>query len=113
MTDEQNEITEAVLSQLEVKEAEHPTGIEMDEWVFTNDKTNPAVRNLFHMFYESVFRNKLGIMHALDPETELVSTLIVGVEVTPDGVITWPLAKILTEDEQVKYKSPDGQGNYV
>lgn len=88
-------------------------GVEMDEWCFTNDKSNPAIRHLFRMFYESTFSNKLGVMHALNTEDNKVQTLIVGVENTPDGVITWPLAKILTEEEQGKYKAPDGNGNFI
>lgn len=112
MTDKENTVAEDVLSQLEVKEAEHPSGLEMAEWVFTNDHTNPAIRNLFHMFYQSVFVNKLGLMTALHEPTGVVQTLIVGVEVTENGVITWPLAKVLTEEEQSQYKAPTGDGKY-
>ena len=112
MTDEREEITEAVLSQLEVKEAEHPTGLEMTEWAFTNDLTNPAIRNLFHMLHQAAFVNKLGVMHALHKPTGTVQSLIVGVEVTDNGVLTWPLAKILTETEQTEYLAPDGNGNF-
>jgi hypothetical protein len=91
-----------------------PTGIEMTEWTFTNDKTNPAISHLFRMFHESVFANKLGVMHALNTEDNKVQTLLVGVEITEDKqVITWPIAKILTEEEQGKYKAPDGNGNYL
>lgn len=98
----------------EVTEVTHPDGIEMQEWVFSNDKTNPAPRGLFRMLHMSAFQNKLGIMHALDPESEKVVTLIVGVDHDENGgVICWPLAKVLTEDEQKAFKSPDGNGNYL
>jgi hypothetical protein len=96
----------------EVTEAEHPTGTEMEEWVFTNDKTNPMVRQLFHLLYQSAFSNKLGVMHAKLKDKDEVHTLIVGVEYTPEGVVTWPIAKILTEDQQSEYLAPDGNGNY-
>lgn len=98
----------------EVTEVSHPDGHEMQEWVFTNDKTNPAPRGLFRMLHMSAFQNKLGIMHALDPESHKVVTLIVGVDQDDTGsVICWPLAKVLTEDEQKVFKSPDGNGNYI
>lgn len=80
--------------------------------MFTNDTTNPAIRNLFHIFYQSVFVNKLGIMTALHKPTDTVHTLLVGVEATDEGQITWPLAKILTEEEQVQYLAPNGLGAY-
>ena len=112
MEDLNDNVVDDVLSQLEVKEAEHPTGLEMTEWVFTNDKTNPAIRNLFHIFYQSVFMNKLGLMTALHEPTNTVHTLIVGVDTTNEKVITWPLARVLTEDEQSAYKAPNGNGGY-
>lgn len=100
--------------QQEVPEVQHPDGIEMQEWVFTNDKTNPALRGLFRVLHMSAFQNKLGLMHALDPESNKVVTLIVGVDKDAEGnVICWPLAKVLTEEEQKVFKSPDGQGNYA
>jgi hypothetical protein len=97
-----------------VQEAEHPAGIQMAEWCFSNDKTNPHIRQLFHMFYNSVFANKLGLMHARVKGTEDVETILVGVEVRPDGgMLTYPLAKLLTPDEQNQYEAPDGNGGYI
>ena len=96
-----------------VKEAELPDGIEMDEYVFTNQKDNPMIRQLFHLIMESAFKNKIGLMHAKVRDKDEVHTLIVGVEHTPNGVATWPIAKILTEDQQGIYLAPDGNGNYV
>lgn len=113
MEDREENVIDAVLSQLEVVEAEHPTGLEMSEWVFTNDKTNPAIRNLFHIFYTSVFMNKLGLMTALHEPSQTIHTLIVGVDVQDGKTITWPLARVLTEDEQSNYKAPDGEGSYI
>jgi hypothetical protein len=107
----ESDITDAMQ---EVPETEHPDGCEMQEWVFTNDKTNPAPRGLFRLIHMSAFQNKLGIMHALDPDSNKVVTLIVGVDQNEQGsIVCWPLAKILTEEEQKAFKSPDGSGNYI
>jgi hypothetical protein len=94
-------------------ETQDEDGNYMDEFTFTNDKNNPMLTQLFRMFYTSVFKNKLGLMHAKVRGKDEVHTVIVGVEITPEGILTWPLAKILTEEEQDMYMAPDGEGNYV
>lgn len=96
-----------------IAEAEHPAGIEMTEWIFTNDKTNEAIRQLFHGFYNGAFANKIGLMHAYNSETENVETIIVGVENGEDGVKLFPLAKVLDGEEIAVYKAPDGNGGYL
>lgn len=111
---ESTEILENVVDMFDkIQEAKHPDGLEMDEWVFVNEKENLAPRQLFHLLYESVFKNKLGIMNALNTSDGRVYTLIVGVEQTEEGTVTWPIAKLLTEYEQNLYKAPDGHGNYL
>jgi hypothetical protein len=97
----------------EVVEAEHPDGIEMQEWVFVNDKTNPAPRQIFHMFHDGAFKNKLGIMHAKLKDSDVVHTVIVGIEVNEEGVFCFPIAKILSSEEQGAYMAPDGAGGWV
>lgn len=99
----------------EVVAAEQPEEMDtMIEWAFTNDKTNPAVRQIFHTLYQSVFSNTLGVMHALNTETDLIETLIVGLSRDEDGnIATWPIARVIPEAEQGKYKAPDGNGNWV
>lgn len=106
------EVVNDVLAMLEVQEAEHPDGKPLTEWVFANDKTNPAVRNLFHMFHQAAFVNQLGFMVARDKQTGALTTLIVGVQQDSDGLNLWPMAKVLTETEQNNYEYPDGEGNY-
>lgn len=99
-----------------VKEAELPEGVELelDEWVFTNDKANPMPRQMFHLIMESAFKNKLGIMHAYHAPTKTVHTLLVGIEHHPEhGVMTYPLAKVLSEEDVNCYHAPDGNGNYM
>lgn len=85
---------------------------EFDEWTFTNDKTNPAIRGMWHLFHSAAFNNKLGLMHSRHIPSGTIHTLIVGVEQTTDGVHTWPLARVLTEDEQGTYEAPDGEGGF-
>jgi hypothetical protein len=87
--------------------------VEMTEYVFTNDKNNPMIRQLFRMFYYSMLENKLGLMHARKKGTNKVHTIIVGVEETEEGTITWPIAKILTEEEHSLYLAPDGNGGFI
>lgn len=96
-----------------IPDAEHPGGLEMFEYAFTNDKTNPQILKLFHLLHSAAFANKIGVMHAKHLDTDTVHTLIVGVENTDDGIITWPIAKVLTEDEQGGYLAPDGNGGYL
>lgn len=101
------------LSPESIPEAEHPAGVEMYEYAFTNDKSNPLFLKLFHMLHNAAFANKLGVMHCKNTETDTIQTLIVGVDHTEDGITTWPLAKILTEEEQGIYLAPDGEGGYL
>lgn len=111
---ESNEILDNVVELFpEFEPAKHPDGLEMTEWVFMNEKENPSPRQLFHLLYKSVFLNKLGIMNALNTSDGRVYTLIVGVDQVDGEVVTWPLAKLLTEYEQNLYKAPDGNGNFV
>lgn len=99
----------------DIEEAEHPGGIEMTEWAFSNDKTNKHILQMFHMFYNAVFANKLGVMHARVKGTEdEIHTILVGIEVREDGsVVTYPLAKVFDAAEQSKYEAPTGDGNYT
>lgn len=108
-----NEIDETLALADTVVEAQHPDGKEMTEWVFTNDKTNPAIRQLFHLLMNSAFFNKFGLMHAKGKDDDVVYTIIVGVQETPEGTATWPIAKILTEEEQGMFLAPDGHGGWI
>ncbi len=113
MEDTSKQVVEDVLSQFKVEPVEHPNGGLLKEFVFVNDKTNPAVRNLFHMFHRAAFTNQLGFMVAKHEPTGDITTLIVGVDQTGDTLQMWPLARVLTEEEQTNYKVPDGNGSYV
>lgn len=99
---------------VDAPKADHPEGREVVEWLFTNDKTNPAIVNIFRIFHNVTYMNSLGVMHAKNKETGEVSTILVGVDIQPDGSInTWPLAKVLTPQEQNMFLSPDGEGGWI
>lgn len=91
----------------DIGKAEHPNGIEMTEWIFTDDPKNPAPYMLFHAFYDGVFANKIGIMMGKDVDGN-EATLIVGVEITDQGTAVYPLARILETHEVSKYRGPEG-----
>jgi hypothetical protein len=99
------------VSEGKIQEAEVPDNLEGEfvEYVFDpSPVTNPALRQLFHMFYSAVFGNKIGIMNATNTETGKIETVLVGLERVDDGVATWPIARILTEEEQTKYEFKQG-----
>ena len=88
-------------------------GIELVEYIFTNDPTNPFPQQVLHLLYESVFKNLVGIMHAKHKVTGDIHTLLVGLEKTEDGQInTYPMARVLSADEHNEYLAPDGKGGY-
>lgn len=88
-------------------------GIEMTEWIFTNDKENPYPQAILHAFYDGIVKNKVGIMHAKLADKDEVHTLLVGIEVTEGGDVgCYPLARILTQEEQAQYIAPDGEGGW-
>lgn len=81
--------------------------------VFTNDKGNPFPFTQLELFYQCVQASKVGLMHAKNRETGVIETLLVGVEQGPDGIIGYPLAKILDESDLNLYLPPDGMGGYL
>ena len=121
MNEDMSHLTEEEIQEIvevaegKIKEAEHPDGKEIVEWIYTNDKAGKNVmRQLFHLFYSGVFANRVGIMQCLDTETDKIETILVGISHTAeDSVVTWPIAKVLTEGEQGRYLAPDGNGGYL
>lgn len=81
--------------------------------IFTNDKSNPFLVKQLEMFYQCVLASKVGLMHAKNVETGKIETLLVGVEPTDGGLITYPLAKILDDSDMNSYLPPDGEGGYL
>lgn len=85
---------------------------ELVEYIFTNNKESPFPKNLLHLFYEGCFTNTVGIMEAKNKLTGNVELLLVGLEKAEDGINTYPMARILSLEEQDNYLAPDGYGNY-
>lgn len=97
-----------------ITETEHPAGIEMNEWVFTNDKTNPFVRQQFHMLMNAAFSNQLGVMHAKVRDTDEIKTILVWVTTREEGgVVTYPIATFINPDDAPQFLAPDGSGGYI
>lgn len=87
--------------------------VELVEYIFTNDKTNPFAKQILHLVYDAAFKNLIGVMQAKHKPTNMIHTLLVGLERSEDGgVNTYPLARILSQEEQSEYLAPDGHGNY-
>ena len=38
--------------------------VEMNEYIFTNDPTNPFPQQILHLMHDIVFKNLMGIMQA-------------------------------------------------
>lgn len=96
----------------DIQEAQPVEGIEMTEWVFANEQ-NPALRQLFHSFYNGVFQNRIGLAHCKNKVTGKLETLIVGVLPNGSDAQLFPLASVIEEADVNNYLSPDGQGGYV
>lgn len=93
--------------------AEGPAETKFNLHVFTNDKGNPFAIKQLELFYQCVLASKVGLMHAKNSETGAIETLLVGVEQGPNGIISYPLAKILDETDLNLYLPPDGDGGYL
>ena len=86
--------------------------VELVEYVFTNDHANPYPQQILHLIYDYVFKNLVGIMQAKHKTSGAVHTLLVGLEKAEEGVNTYPLARILSLEEQNEYLGPGGKGGF-
>ena len=87
--------------------------VEMNEYIFTNDPTNPFPQQILHLMHDIVFKNLMGIMQAKHRTTGEIHSILVGLELADDGSVnTYPLCRILTQSEQAEYLAPDGKGGY-
>lgn len=107
------EVTNEDLIAASTEAGKGPEATKFDLHVFTNDQSNPFAIKQLEMFYRCVLASKVGIMHAKNKETGAIETLLVGVENSPSGIISYPLAKILDEGDLNTYLPPDGQGGYL
>lgn len=89
-------------------------GLQFNEYIFTNDKTNPYLQQILHAFYDGVLNNRLGVMHAKVAGTDTIATLLVGLVPSSDGTTgCYPLARILNDADTNEYLPPDGNGGWV
>lgn len=87
---------------------------ELVEWVFSSNTKNPFPSQILHMFYDSVRKNRIGIMEAKDKGTGEIAALLVGIEVHENGgVSTYPLARIFTPDDVNVWLAPRGDGTFI
>lgn len=106
MTDEINNTDEA----FEPEEHEEHQPI---LFKFTNKEESPWLDSVLAMFYDGVFRNRIGIMDAWNLDTEQEETVLVGIELDEDGKPDcFPLAKLLRAEDVKNYLSPDGKGEF-
>lgn len=80
---------------------------------FTNKEESPWLDSVLAMFYDGVFRNRVGIMDAYNLESGEEETLLVGIELDEDGKADcFPLCKLLRAEDVKNYLSPDGKGGF-
>lgn len=80
---------------------------------FTNKEESPWLDSVLAMFYDGVFRNRVGIMDAWNLETEQEETVLVGIELDENGKPDcFPLAKLMRAEDVKNFLSPDGKGGY-
>lgn len=100
------------LMQVAVGEVQKDDALLVTEWIFANEM-NPALIQMFHSLYEGVFKNRIGIAHCKEKDTDKTVTLIMGIGHDGENVQMFPLARILDEAEVNNYEAPDGNGGYV
>lgn len=99
---------------LDLLEDVQPAAEDIPLMVMTNKPTS-FKGNMLLMLYKAVGMGQLAYMDGLDPDTQEIVPLLVGLEPTENGQFAvYPLAKIFTKgDELVKtYHVPDGKGGY-
>lgn len=81
--------------------------------VFSNEPKSSDY-DLLQMLYTGAFSNQLGLMFARNKENGEVHRLIVGTEWNAEKgeLDTYPLARLLEQEEINSYEAPDGKGGY-
>lgn len=84
-------------------------------YMFTNDpEKGKLMQSMLGMFYQGVYNNTIGIMSALNKETNKEELVIVGVQHNGGTTNTYPLAKVLSPEEAFgTYACPDGKGGWL
>lgn len=92
-----------------------PATSEINLYVQTNNFKDPAPYEMLKMFYKGAFENTIGLMEALNEETQELEYLIVGLSADPTtgNTAAIPIAKVFSDTlEANKYSAPDGRGGY-
>ncbi len=76
------------------------------------NETPPMAEELLKTLYTATFDNQIGLMYAKNKETDQVEGILVGLQVSGDDFNCFPLAKILTSEEAIKYLAPDRKGGW-
>ena len=92
---------------------EAPKPVELLMHIFSNQGHDAPAQSLLGLFYEGAMMNTIGIMRALNVDTNTEELLLVGVEQhDANNSSVYPLAKILDKGNLTRYKSPDGKGGW-
>lgn len=82
-------------------------------YVFANRTPAPELESLLAMIYSAAYDNTLGVMQALNSETNAEEVVLVGVAVDEAGkTACFPLASLLAVEDVPKYRAPTGQGSW-
>lgn len=84
-------------------------------YMFSNDKDGAdRLLSYLRMFYEGVYKNSVGIMEAKNKDTGQLELVLVGINHGEDGLTdTFPIAKILSAHDAVRYLAPDSEGGWI
>lgn len=80
--------------------------------VFANRQPAPELEMVLAMFYRGAQSNRIGIMQALNAETNEEEVLLVGYDEVDGEVECFPLALVLKAEDTSKYRHPDGNGGW-
>jgi len=79
--------------------------------VYTNQPTKHQY-DLLEMFYRGTYGGTIGLMEAMNKETDTLEMILVGIAYEDGKQVTYPLARILKPEEVSLYLAPDGKGGY-
>lgn len=81
--------------------------------VYSNEPYNPVPYGLLDLFYKVTHENRLGLMVALDTETNEPRLVLCMVgDKGEEDVDLFPIAALLKEEELTRYRAPLGNGEY-
>ncbi len=79
--------------------------------VYTNQPTKHQY-DLLEMFYRGTYGGTIGLMEAMNKETDTLEMLLVGIAYEDNKQVTYPLARIIKPEEIKNFLAPDGKGGY-